>query len=64
VSSFRNKPRALPGAVAAWTALVAGLAACGDDASTDATATTAACQDITEFGGTWLVVDPAGNAIR
>jgi predicted lipoprotein with Yx(FWY)xxD motif len=22
------------------------------------------CQDITEFGGTWLVVDPAGNAIR
>lgn len=22
------------------------------------------CQDITEFGGTWLVVDPAGDAIR
>jgi predicted lipoprotein with Yx(FWY)xxD motif len=22
------------------------------------------CQDITEFGGTWLVVDPQGNAIR
>lgn len=22
------------------------------------------CQDITEFGGTWLVVNPAGNAIR
>jgi predicted lipoprotein with Yx(FWY)xxD motif len=22
------------------------------------------CQDIDEFGGTWLVVDPAGNAIR
>ena len=21
------------------------------------------CQDITEFGGTWLVVDPQGNAI-
>jgi hypothetical protein len=52
------------GAAAACTALVAGMAACGDDASTDATATTAACQDITECGGTWLVVDPAGNAIR
>jgi predicted lipoprotein with Yx(FWY)xxD motif len=22
------------------------------------------CQDIVEFGGTWLVVDPRGNAIR
>ena len=22
------------------------------------------CQDITEFGGTWLVVDPRGNAIQ
>jgi predicted lipoprotein with Yx(FWY)xxD motif len=22
------------------------------------------CQDITEFGGTWLVVDPQGNAIQ
>jgi len=22
------------------------------------------CQDIVEFGGTWLVVDPQGNAIR
>jgi predicted lipoprotein with Yx(FWY)xxD motif len=22
------------------------------------------CQDVTEFGGTWLVVDPAGTAIR
>jgi predicted lipoprotein with Yx(FWY)xxD motif len=22
------------------------------------------CQDITEFGGTWLVVNPAGDAIR
>jgi predicted lipoprotein with Yx(FWY)xxD motif len=22
------------------------------------------CQDVTEFGGTWLVVDPAGNAIQ
>jgi predicted lipoprotein with Yx(FWY)xxD motif len=22
------------------------------------------CQDVVEFGGTWLVVDPAGNAIR
>lgn len=22
------------------------------------------CQDVTEFGGTWLVVDPDGNAIR
>jgi hypothetical protein len=22
------------------------------------------CQDVAEFGGTWLVVDPAGNAIR
>ena len=22
------------------------------------------CQDVTEFGGTWLVVDPAGDAIR
>jgi predicted lipoprotein with Yx(FWY)xxD motif len=22
------------------------------------------CQDVTEFGGTWLVVDPQGNAVR
>ena len=22
------------------------------------------CQDVVEFGGTWLVVDPQGNAIR
>jgi predicted lipoprotein with Yx(FWY)xxD motif len=22
------------------------------------------CQDVTEFGGTWLVVDPQGNAIQ
>jgi predicted lipoprotein with Yx(FWY)xxD motif len=22
------------------------------------------CQDVVEFGGTWLVVDPRGNAIR
>jgi predicted lipoprotein with Yx(FWY)xxD motif len=21
------------------------------------------CQDVTEFGGTWLVVNPAGNAV-
>jgi predicted lipoprotein with Yx(FWY)xxD motif len=22
------------------------------------------CQDVTEFGGTWLVVDPQGNAVQ
>ena len=22
------------------------------------------CQNVVEFGGTWLVVDPAGNAIQ
>jgi predicted lipoprotein with Yx(FWY)xxD motif len=31
---------------------------------TDRRAGQITCQDVTEFGGTWLVVDPDGNAIR